>query len=374
MQLSDHHISLLSTGQISMSKIIATTGLSRREVFKAIAQGVIDGRLPASFLSYSVVKAYHDRMTSSVQSTPISSPALTAVGYDLDVPEKTPADAWAEGKNAFEQRIRKSRHHKIVREDNLPYVIAHFTDVHLDDDGTPLALLEADIRASHEMGAIMVHGGDALNNWPEGGRLSKKYGDQSCTKEDGLLRLRRYIELLRPTVWVDGNHEEFSSHLTYLIDEMLPDRVIKDYWTCDVTIQSPGGRDLRMAVSHKFQKGSSWFHKLHGHIKEILEGEHRDLLLDGHLHSAGVMEHHQPERGTTTLCVASSGYKVVDSYAARISRGGKSPKMKGRTHWIVVDSMAPVDGSFCTAFTDPAAAKAYQDGLIAARGDRRIAA
>lgn len=374
MQLSDQHIELLSAGQISMSKIISTTGLSRREVFKAIAKGVLDGRLPKTFLTYSVVKAYHDKMTSSVQSTPIESPVLTAAGYDLDAPAKTPAEAWAEGKSAFEQKIRKSRNHKIVRSDSSPFVIAHFTDVHLDDDGAALSVLEADIMASREMGALMFHGGDVLNNWPAGGRLASKYGEQKCTIEDGLLRLRRYIELMQPDVWVDGNHEEFSGHLPHLIVEMLPEKVIQDYWTCDVTVVSPGGRELRAAMSHKFQKGSSWFHKMHGHLREILEGEHRDLLLDGHLHSAGFMEHHMPERGTTTLCVASAGYKMLDKFASRISRGGKVPKVKGRAHWIVVDPMAPADGSFCVAFTEPAAAKAYLDGLTAARGDRRIAA
>lgn len=373
MQLSDQHIELLSAGQISMSRIISTTGLSRREVFKAIAQGVLDGRLPATFLTYSVVRAYHDKMTSSVQSTPISSPVLTATGYELDAPAKTPAQAWDEHKSAFEQKIRKSRDHKIVREDNLPYVIAHFTDPHLDDDSTPLWLLEADIRASHEMGAITVHGGDVLNNWPEGGRLAKKYGDQYCTVEDGLLRLRRYIELLRPQIWVDGNHEEFSAHLSYLIDDMLPDRVVKDYWTCDVEIVSPGGRSLKMAVSHKFQKGSSYFHKLQGHIREIMEGPTRDLLLDGHLHSSGVMDHAMAERGTNALFVASAGYKSIDKYAARISRGGKIPKMRGRAHWIVVDPMAGEDGSLCVAFTEPGQARAYLDGLTAARDVRRAA-
>lgn len=371
MHLSDQHIADLADGKTAMKIIAREAGVNKRAVHKAVAQAVFDGRLPEGFGSYTVVREYLDVMRSRVQSAPIEVPTLTAAGYNLDAPEKTPADAWAEGKAVFEQKIRKSRHHTIVREDSSPFVIAHFTDTHLDDDGTPLALLEADIRASHEMGAITVHGGDALNNWPEGGRLAKKYGDQSCTIEDGLLRLRRYIELLQPSIWVDGNHEEFSGHLAYLIDDMLPDRVLKDYWTCDVTVRSPGGRDLKMAVSHKFQKGSSWFHKMHGHLREILEGEHRDLLLDGHLHSAGFMEHHMPERGTTTLCVASAGYKVVDRFASRISRGGKIPKMKGRAHWIVVDPQAPADGSFCVAFTESAAAKAYLDGLSATR---RIAA
>lgn len=371
MHLSDQQLTDLIDGKTNMRALAREAGLNKRAAFRAVAQAVFDGRLPETFASYAVVREYLDVMRSRVQSAPIEVPALEAAGYDLDAPEKTPAQAWEEHKSAFEQKVRKSRHHRIVRDDASPFVVAHFTDVHLDDDGAPLALLEADIRASHEMGAIMVHGGDALNNWPSGGRLAAKYGSQSCTIDDSILRLRRYIELLRPDIWVDGNHEEFSTHLSFLIDEMLPDRVVKDYWTCDVEVVSPGGRSLKMAVSHKFQKGKSWFHQLQGHIRECLEGEHRDLLLDGHLHSAGVMEHHMPERGTSALCIASSGYKVVDKFASRISRGGKIPKMRGRAHWIVVDPLAPEDGSLCVAFTEPAQARAYMDGLSAAR---RVAA
>ena len=91
--------------------------------------------------------------------------------------------------------------------------------------------------------------------------------------------------------------------------------------------------------------------------------EEADLLMDGHLHSDGVLDHTLPERGHSALCVASAGYKVVDKYAARISRGGKMPKLRGRAHWIVCDPYADKEASLCTAFKCPDQAEAYFNGL-----------
>ena len=370
MNLNEQQISRLKNGATPGS-LIRETGVSRRDMYRAIAQAVFDERLPKGFLKMSRISEYYNMMTGTTSS---SSPKPTAkklveVGYDTERAPKTPAEAWAEHRDAFERKVAKSsKEHVITRSDASPFVIYHITDPHLDDDATPLALIESDIRASHEMGAIMVHGGDALNNWPSGGRLAAKWGDQSCTLEDSLLRLRHYIDMLQADIWVDGNHEEMSSHLVPLINEMLSgSTTLRDYWRCDVTIKSPGGRDLRLAVSHKFGKGKSWFHAMQGHIREMLEGRDIDLLLDGHMHQAGVLEHHLPERGTTTLCVASAGYKVVDNFATRISRGGKTPRIRGRAHWIVVDPLAPAGSALCTAFSEPEQAAAYKSGLEMAR-------
>lgn len=61
--------------------------------------------------------------------------------------------------------------------------------------------------------------------------------------------------------------------------------------------------------------------------------------------------------------VSSAGYKVVDKYAARISRGGTHPKIKGRAHWIVCDPMADEDAQVCVPFDCPRQAEAMLNGL-----------
>lgn len=286
--------------------------------------------------------------------------------YDTEVDAKTPKQAWDEHTPVFERRISalmKKRWPKIQRTSAGAYVIFHATDEHLDDDACPLKIIEDDIKASHGMGAIMAHGGDLLNNWPMAGRLAKLWAEQTATRPDGLLRAQHFIDLFKPDVWTQGNHEAFNPYLDDLFKTWLSKKTIIGDWSATFQVISPGGRTLRAILSHKFQKGGSWFHKTHGHIREMLEGEPADLLMDGHLHSDGVLDHTLPERQHAALCVASSGYKVADKFAHTISKGGNMPKLRGRAHWIVVDPQADFDANFCSAFKDPLQAEAYLNGL-----------
>lgn len=287
---------------------------------------------------------------------------LTAAGYQITGAERTPEQAWRAHVGAFEHKVGRqvAKLGSTLRRTG-PFVIFHATDEHIDDDASALNLLEADIQASHEMGAIMCHGGDLLNNWPLAGRLAKQWSEQSCTLPDALLRAQHFISIFRPEVWVDGNHEEMNPYLVNLFDQWLPKGIVRDYWRADFSVSVPGGRDFRVALSHKFQKGGSWFHANHGHIREMLESDERDLYIDGHFHQAGVMQHYLPERDHHALLVASAGYKLIDKYATRISRGGKMPRILGRAHWIVVDPFT--DGPMAQAFTDPALAEAYLGSL-----------
>jgi hypothetical protein len=285
--------------------------------------------------------------------------------YDLNRPEKAPDEAWAEHRDAFERAASKvlQARWNVIERPRGPFCIFHSTDEHIDDDRAALHLIESDIAAAHRMNAVMCHGGDALNNWPMAGRLAAQWANQQCTAPDALLRLKHFITIFRPDVWTDGNHEEMNPYLDMLIKECLPDTVLRDYWTVRFVVQPESGRPCRVVMSHKFSKGSSWFHKVHGHLREMLEGEEADLLMDGHLHSDGVMDHTLPERLQSTLCIASAGYKVLDKYATRISRGGTMPKLRGRAHWIVGDDQADFDANFLTAFKCPEQAEAYLNGL-----------
>ena len=310
---------------------------------------------------------FRNRLARAQMSEPKqrSAAKLESLGYNLSAEEKTPQEAWDSHANTVERKlseaIRKSWP-AIERPDGA-YVIFHATDPHVDDNSTPLRLLETDIKAAHDLGAVMCHGGDLLNNWPLAGRLAKKWADQECTMPDALLRAQHYINIFKPDAWVDGNHEEMNPYLTSLFDQWLPDGIVRDYWMAKFVVKTPNGRACRVSMTHKFGKGSSWFHKLHGHIREMLEAEEVDLLIDGHLHSDGVLDHSLPERQHSSLAVASAGYKVLDRFATRISKGGSFPKLRGRAHWIVVDDQADYDANFCTAFKCPRQAEAFLNGL-----------
>jgi hypothetical protein len=317
---------------------------------------------PAKQAAMNAVVRQLQHSPPQVQS---NAAGLAGLGYNMQAGEKTPEQAWDDHESAFEfkaSRIVANRWRTIDRPRG-PFVIYHSTDEHIDDDGAPLKLIKADIEAAHHLGAIMCHGGDLLNNWPMAGKLARLWAEQNCTLPDALKRAQHFIRLFRPDVWTDGNHEEMNPYLDQLFGEYLPKTIIRDNWTVNFIVKTPGGRDVRAVMSHKFQKGSSWFHKAHGHIREMLEGEEADLLMDGHLHSDGVLDHTLPERGHSSVCVASAGYKLVDKFAARISRGGVQMKMRGRAHWIVCDPQADYDASLVMPFKCPRQAEAALNGL-----------
>ena len=289
---------------------------------------------------------------------------LSEAGYNITFQDRTPQDAWDSHASAFERKVASTlskKSHTIKREG--PFVIYHCTDPHVDDDASALKLLEADISASHALGAIMCHGGDLLNNWPMAGRLAKQWAEQSCTLPDALLRAQHYIDIFKPDVWVDGNHEEMNPYLVNLFDQWIPRKTIKDYWRADFTVSVRGCRDTSVSLSHKFQKGGSWFNPAHGGVREMLEGEDVDIYLEGHLHIDGVMERTLADRRSRALIVSSAGYKVIDKYATRISRGGQSPKIRGRAHWIVTDPQADYEETSSVAFKSARQAEAYLNGL-----------
>lgn len=289
---------------------------------------------------------------------------LTDVGYKIEARERTPAEAWASHAGVAERTIGNAignRWKTIVRPRGA-FVVFHSTDEHLDDDATPLRLIEADIGAAHALGAVMCHGGDLLNNWPMAGRLAQQWAQQECTAPDALLRAQHFVSIFKPDVWTHGNHEEMNPYLSSMMEGWLPEGCIKDHWTATFVVET-GDRPVSCVLSHKFQKGSSWFHPHHGVLREALEGEEADLYMEGHLHISGTMHRSLPERGISMTAVSSAGYKVVDNYAARISRGGTSPKIKGRAHWIVCDPMADDDAQVCVPFDCPRQAEAMLNGL-----------
>ncbi len=291
---------------------------------------------------------------------------LEAVGYDLEKPtERSPREAWDAGKETLERVVSEAmaKHWRQIDRGRGPFAVFHCTDQHLDGDSCPLRLLEADIQAAHALDAVMVHGGDLLNNWPMAGKLARLWAEQNCTKSDALLRAQHFIEIFQPDVWVDGNHEEMNPYLDALFKEWVPKTCLSDYWSIGFEVVTPGGRPIRIKAAHKFEKGQSWFHPHHGAIRETLEADPADLYLEGHLHVSGVMYRTFAERSLSATFVASAGYKIVDKFATRISRGGKVPKLKGRAHWIICDPMADEGEIACIAFDSPRQAEAYLNGL-----------
>lgn len=327
---------------------LSESGLNRRQIAEqlGVSMQTVKGRMARA-------KRHMDTRAS-----------LEGAGYDLERGELTDQEAWDGHKREFERTLARNlaADWQIIKLPPGPFVLFHITDPHVDDPGSALNLIRDDLARSHEIGAIVCHGGDLLNNWPEAGRLARLWAEQGCTKAVALQRARYYIqELAKPRVWVDGNHEEMNPYLADLIGEWLPSGVVRNHWAVKFVVQA-GPRDVRCVLSHKLQKGKSWFHNLHGHLREMLEGDPADVLMDGHIHCNGLIEHSLPERGHHAMGVASAGYKLHDRYAQRISRGAL-PKIRGRAHWIVCDPFAEMDEDLAKAFTGFRQAEAYLGAL-----------
>lgn len=316
--------------------------------------------LPASTYTHRL------RLAEAARLSPRSKGmALVQQTYDEPAEELTPQQAWDAHRGVFQNKLAEvaRRQKYVIKRPRGPYVITHLTDMHLDDDGAPLDILQADIEAAKGMDAIMACGGDVLNNWPLMGKLAAQWSKQECTMHAALLRARHFIDLVQPDVWVLGNHDAWNGYLGDLFAQWLPEGCFNEEWTCFFRVESQGGRTLRAGLSHKFQKGSSHFHANHGEIREALQGQEADLLMDGHYHQDGVLQHTLPEREKDTCLVASAGYKALDDYATRISRGNGVPKLRGRCHFIVIDPFANYDEDFCMPFKSARHAEIHLNGL-----------
>lgn len=314
-----------------------------------------------SGIPYTTLQENHSRRPSKK----IPDRALSQLGYNLADFEISKEEAWSSHVRAFEVKVGASlaSQWQTIKRPSGPFVIFHCTDPHVDDDGSALNLLSEDIRASHDLDAIMCHGGDLLNNWPMAGRLAQQWAHQTCTMPSALKRAEHYIDIFKPDVWVDGNHEEMNPYLDSWIKDKLPKNVITDYWVCNFQVKAGRSDPFKAVLSHKLGKGSSWFHKLHGHLREMMEGQEADLYMDGHLHCDGVIDHSMPERGMNAVGVASGGYKLADKYARRISKSSGEIKIRGRAHWMVCDPDAEFDESRVTAFKSARHASAMLSGL-----------
>lgn len=87
--------------------------------------------------------------------------ALEGLGYNSNAGEPTPKDAWDNHVSVFDRRFSKAKEKRgrVIQRPSGAFCIFHTTDQHLDDDATPLRLIEADIRAANDMDAIKCHGG-----------------------------------------------------------------------------------------------------------------------------------------------------------------------------------------------------------------------
>lgn len=185
---------------------------------------------------------------------------------------------------------------EIKHEDNLPVGYAFVGDPHGDDDGHNVPQFDQDMKAlAGAEGVYGINMGDLVNNWPTGGKLSSKYGDQSMSRKDGIEFIRWHL-LHTDVPWrllILGNHDEFDPVMQELIREVVKgEQIIVHKWDARFVLVFPNGRRCYVKAAHNY-KGHSWFHELHGNIRSFLDAP-AHIVAAAHHHDWGYYAHEAP--------------------------------------------------------------------------------
>lgn len=212
-----------------------------------------------------------------------------------------------------------AKHWRAIKvNENKPFAIMYFTDVHLGDDGTDYADLERhmDICRGTD-GMYAAFNGDVSNNWILGGRLAQQWAMQSTSLDQEQQLTNWFLnEAGMPWLfWVLGNHDAWNNGVT-TIKGMNVHLIPMEHWRAKFRIELPNGREIRIDSAHDF-KGHSKYNTLHALMAEAREGEEAHLYLAGHRHSFSLGYEEFARRSTShrPWMVRVRGFKRNDKYA-----------------------------------------------------------
>lgn len=242
---------------------------------------------------------------------------------------------------------------EIKHEDDLPVGYAFVGDPHGDDDGHHVKQFDKDMKAlASTEGVYAVNMGDLVNNWPTGGKLSSKYGDQSMSRKDGVEFIRWHL-LHTSVPWrllLLGNHDEFDPVMQELIREIVrAENIIVHKWDARFVLAFPNGRRCYVKAAHNY-KGHSWFHELHGNIRSFMDSP-AHIVAAAHHHDWGYYAHEAPNLAHlmnpglpfVAHLLRVRGYKHMDQWALTKDY---PDYQEGATALAIVDPLADTGAKF----------------------------
>jgi len=225
----------------------------------------------------------------------------------------------------IEHRIKKferKRQYEVARQlidINIPvsgpYGILHFGDPHVDDDGTDLGKLMADIAlVKNTEGLFAANIGDSRNNWV--GRLARLYGEQGTSAKEALILADWFLRELRGhwAYLIGGNHDAWSGADDPL--EWISAQINALYEPSEARIRlvPPTGEPTIINARHDF-KGSSQWNAAHPVMKAAMLGVRDDIFVCGHKHVCGYGVNKSPDDGRISHCIQLASYKIYDRFA-----------------------------------------------------------
>lgn len=237
--------------------------------------------------------------------------------FVIDGDEEEPIDSILDRKaKHFERKLKAHSDREWFRikiNEAKPYAILAFGDVHLDDDGANIPLLQRHLKIASQPGVYGLNIGDVSNNWV--GRLERLYAHQETSRNTG----RRLVDWfmwdsgVSWLCWVLGNHDTWNEGADFhmrLAQRKIP--VID--WKAQFALEHPSGSVCKLDASHG-RKGSSMWNNLHATLKAAKLGEMADAYLTGHTHNYGCEDLEIAERKSSTWLVQLRGYKFFDTHA-----------------------------------------------------------
>lgn len=306
-----------------------------------IIQRILEGAIPkhlARETGVSESTVYKLSMLAKQQSTPRPTFEASYVP-SAEMPTEELIQHLARRSRAHREHFTADKNRRIKINTDEPFAIVWFTDVHLGDNGTDYDTLLEHCRLTaetpHAFGVFM---GDASNNWPVTGKLSKQWAEQETSKHQE----RQLVDwFLKDSgvpwlFWALGNHDLWGDGET-ILRQMNADLVPMASWGAKLVLEFANKRECRMDLAHD-HKGHSMWNPLHAETKTAQMGWAADFVFSGHRHNAALHWEEYADRQQASWLMRCKGYKSADSYAFV---NGFGEQREGHAGVTIIDPQTP---------------------------------
>jgi len=271
--------------------------------------------------------------------------ALLGKGVDLAIcapppPGLTKDELIAEMKKRFTRRAAHEEGKQLIVVNvpsNDPIALMGAGDLHLDDPGTDIGLVEEHAKiVRNTPGMYAFTPGDLLNLWI--GRLARLYANQNVTAEEGWQLVEWYVELVRDWLFIVlGNHDLWAGSNSPMPWITQRAGIHSAAYDVRVALRFPNGREVRVHCRHDFP-GSSIYNDSHGLTRSSLFGYRDHVKIAGHRHISSYQVVPSADTGIAMHMVRVAGYKVYDEHAVE---GGFLKRSLGPAATLVIDPRLP---------------------------------
>jgi hypothetical protein len=259
----------------------------------------------------------------------------------------------------LEERVRKFRRLKkhteaslirtVTLPTNRPIGLGFVGDLHLDDDGTNIERVLADVNlfSGKNEGLYAAFMGDVWNNWT--GRLTRLWADQSTNAKEAQTLVEHVFGIPRWLFVLLGNHDQWNGK-SDIVEYMLRDATnILSANEQRVRLVFPNGREVLIHARHKFP-GSSQYSKQFGQIKAAVMSGNSDIYIGADKHVSGYSNGWHDGQRRMWHAVQISSYKEIDEYPVEL---GLSPADMYRCPVALIDPKAADPVNFIRWEFDP---------------------